>query len=281
MQKLSRARCSTRLRLDAARAAPPPRRESRPHGRPRRPGKRRATLEAAVTDDQTPWTPLTVDPWDAAGPREGDVWTDTAVWSHAAKPPVPRRWVLLRAPQGAFTPQAWLSTNPEQTPAPRLTWGVRRWPLAGTCAEARAHRGLETQRRWHARALGRPTPVVLRLEAIIPWTAPRLIQQGANGVRSTAWPPPTRPAFPLRSRGSGDTWGIIAISHRPSGTRTWLQFHMPGWSPSPRHSAMPRHWIKSSEVQLVTIKWPISGCHSGGLSHDLGDRLSGPVERMR
>jgi predicted nucleic acid-binding protein len=34
-------------------------------------------------------------------------------------------------------------------------------------------------------------------------------------------------------------------------------------------------------VQLVTIKWPISGCHRGGLSHDLGHSLGGPVERMR
>jgi hypothetical protein len=34
-------------------------------------------------------------------------------------------------------------------------------------------------------------------------------------------------------------------------------------------------------VQLVTIKWPISGGQSGCLSHDLGNRPRGPVERMR
>ena len=63
VKKWSRASWITRLRLEAALDDPPPRREPRPHGRPRLNGKRRATLEAVLTDDETPWTKLTVDHW--------------------------------------------------------------------------------------------------------------------------------------------------------------------------------------------------------------------------
>jgi hypothetical protein len=157
----SRARWITRRRLEAARYAPPPRRAPRQHGRPRRQGKRRATLEAVLTDDETPWTKLTVDPWSGAGPREVEVGTDTAVWSHAGKPPVPLRWVLSRDPKGAFKPQAVWSTNLEHTPAHRRTWCVRRWTTEVTCAEARAHWGRATPRQGHERAIGRTTPVLL------------------------------------------------------------------------------------------------------------------------
>jgi hypothetical protein len=195
VKKLSRASCITRLRLDAALYDPPPRREPRQQGRPRLQGKRRATLEAALTDDETPWTTLTVDQWYGAGPREVDVCTDTAVWYHAGKPPVPLRWVLIRDPKGAFTPQALLSTNPEHTPEQMLTWFVRRWTIEVTFEEARAHLGMETQRQWNERAIGRTTPVLLSLYSIITLTAHLLIQKGANCVRSTAWHPKTRPAF--------------------------------------------------------------------------------------
>jgi len=41
-------------------------------------GKRRPTLEAVVTDEQTQWTTLTVDEWYGAGPREVEVTTTLA-----------------------------------------------------------------------------------------------------------------------------------------------------------------------------------------------------------
>ena len=34
-------------------------------------------------------------------------------------------------------------------------------------------------------------------------------------------------------------------------------------------------------LQLVMIKYPISGCQGRGFGHDLGHGLRGPVERMR
>jgi hypothetical protein len=77
---LPRASVITRLRLDAALSDPPPPRRPSTKGRPRLKGKRRATLEAVLADERTPWTTVIVEQWYGEGPREVEVATDTAVW---------------------------------------------------------------------------------------------------------------------------------------------------------------------------------------------------------
>jgi hypothetical protein len=116
-----------------------------------------------------------------------EVATDTAVWYHAGKPPVPIRWVLMRDPHQSFEAQALLSTNLDQTPEQILTWVIRRWTMEVTLEEARAHLGLETQRQWHARAIARTTPALLSLYSIITLTAHQLLQKEFLTVRLTAW----------------------------------------------------------------------------------------------
>ena len=187
VQKWPRASLITRRRLDAALYALSPPREPGKIGRPRLQGDRRPTLEAVVADAETPWSQLTIEPWDGAGPREVKVATATAVWYHAGKPPVAIRWGLIRDPQEACKPQALRSTNLAHTPEPILTWFVRRWTMEVTCAEARAHLGMETQRQGNARAMARTTPAVLSLDSIIALTAHLLLQTGVTRVRSTAW----------------------------------------------------------------------------------------------
>src|SRR5262245_59321518 len=54
---------------------------------------------------------------------------------------------------------------------------------------------METQRPWNDRTLARPTPALLSLYTIIMLTAQLLIEQGATGVRRTAWYRKTRPTF--------------------------------------------------------------------------------------
>src|SRR5437016_986512 len=78
----------TRLRLDAALYEPAPPRAPRQHGRPRKKGARRPTLQHVLEDPQTPWTLLTVNNWYGGGAREVEVCTDTAVWYHTGLPPV-------------------------------------------------------------------------------------------------------------------------------------------------------------------------------------------------
>ena len=190
-----RASVSTRLRLDAALSDPPPHRAPGTKGRPRLKGKRRPTLEVVLTDPKTQWSKLTMADGYGEGPREVEVPTDSAVWSHTGKPPVVMRWVLIRDPQTRFKPQALLSTTLEQTPEQRLTWFVQRWTLEVTFEEARAPLGMATQRPWSERAMARTTPALLSLYAIVTLTAQQLIAKGATWVRSTAWDGKTRPTF--------------------------------------------------------------------------------------
>jgi hypothetical protein len=67
--------------------------------------------------------------------------------------------------------------------------------MAVTCAEARAHLGLDTQRQWNDRAMARTTPALLSLDSIVTLTAQLLIAKGAPCVRSTAWYRKPHPTF--------------------------------------------------------------------------------------
>jgi hypothetical protein len=54
---------------------------------------------------------------------------------------------------------------------------------------------METQRPWHARAIARTTPGLLRLYTSITLTAHVLTKKGATCVRSMAWYRKTCPTF--------------------------------------------------------------------------------------
>ncbi len=99
-------------------------------------------------------------------------------WGQAT-PPRPIRWVLVRDPVGKRTPQAFFSTDPTLAPAEITAIFVRRWQVEITFSEVRAHLGVETQRQWSDRAIGRTTPALFGLYSLIaPW-AENLLRQGA------------------------------------------------------------------------------------------------------
>jgi len=54
----------------------------------------------------------------------------------------------------------------QATPVPILAWLSMCWSVAGTCEEARDHRGLEVPRPWADRAIVRTTLVLLALYAL-------------------------------------------------------------------------------------------------------------------
>lgn len=187
VSNLYRASLITRLRLDAALYDPPPERQPSQKGRPRLKGKRQPTLAARLADENTNWSKLIVELWYGDGPKEVEVATNTALWYHAGKAPVPIRWLLIRDPDEGFEPQALLSTNLDHTPEQMLTWFTWRWTMEVTFEEARAHLGMETQRHWNDLAIARTTPALLSLYSIVALTAELLIQKGTCGVRTTAW----------------------------------------------------------------------------------------------
>jgi len=185
----------TRLRLDAALYDPAPRRALRQHGRPRKKGVRRPTLQHLLKDALMQWTPLTVSNWYGGGTRDVEICTDTAVWYHTGLPPVGLRWVLIRDPQDEFEPQALLSTQLAHQPAQILEWFVRRWTMEVTFEEARAHLGIETQRQWNDLAIGRTTPALFGLYSLVTLMAHGLLQAEARVVRTAAWYVKVRPTF--------------------------------------------------------------------------------------
>jgi DDE superfamily endonuclease len=185
----------SRLRLDAALYDPAPARAPRQHGRPRKKGARRPTLQHLLTDPRTRWTRLTVAHWYGGEARAVEVCTDTAVWYHAGLPPVAIRWLLIRDPQDKFAPQALVTTQLDHTPAQMLKWFVRRWTMEVTLQEARTHLGIETQRQWNDLAIGRTTPALFGLYSLVTRLAHGLLQADPTVVSTTAWYAKPRPTF--------------------------------------------------------------------------------------
>lgn len=153
----------TRLCLDARLFTPAPPRLPRQNGRPSVVGKRLPTLEQRRDDPTTAWDTLTMPRWYGELERVVEVASETAVWYHTGKSPVPIRWVLIRDPRGQFPTQALLCTDLTASPLQILAWFVLRWQLEGDFHAVREHLGVETQRQWSKLAMLRTTPALLGL----------------------------------------------------------------------------------------------------------------------
>ena len=190
-----RVTCVTRLRLDAALYGPPPPRRPGAVGRPRTRGPRLPNLSEVLVDKATPWRRVMVPGWYGEGDRAVELCSGTAVWRHAGLPVVPLRWVLLRDPSRRFDPQALLCTDTAQDPLQVVRWFVQRWQLEVTFREVRDHLGVETQRQWSDRAIGRTTPCLLGLFSIVTLLATRLSHRACLRVSTTAWYHKRHPTF--------------------------------------------------------------------------------------
>jgi hypothetical protein len=124
-----------------------------------------------------------------------EITTQTAVWFHNGKPPVPIRWVLVRDPRDRYEPIALLSTCLDWEPVQIVNWFVQRWQVEVTFEEARAQLGMETQRQWSDKAIERTTPLLLGLFSWVTLAAHLLIQRGQLPIRQAAWYVKERPTF--------------------------------------------------------------------------------------
>jgi hypothetical protein len=182
----------TRLRLDAALYEPAPPYSGR--GRPRKKGKRLPNLETLTDDKAIQWKTITVR-WYGGVKRKVKIMSNTAVWFHNGKEPVPIRWVLVGDPLEKFETQALLCTNLFVCPTDMVEWFVLRWRLEVTFQEARAHLGLDTQRQWSDAAIARTTPLLLGLFSWITLLAHFLSSDQTPPIRSSAWYPKSLPTF--------------------------------------------------------------------------------------
>ncbi len=184
----------TRLRLDAALYEPVPPRKPGQNGRPRVKGKRLPTLKKLLGRADGDWIRASV-AWYDGTTRTVEFTSQTPVWYHSAKPPVPIRWVLIRDPLEQFDPQALLCTDLAVAPVQILEWFVLRWQLEVTFQEVRAHLGVETQRQWSDRAIARTTPVLFGLFSWISLAAHMLQKECPATPRSAAWYAKSLPTF--------------------------------------------------------------------------------------
>ena len=99
-----------RLRLDAALYEPAPARVPGQMGRPRLKGQRLPTLRTLLDCPNTRWMSAALAWYDGVA-RIMEFSSQTALWYHAGKPPVPIRWVLIRDHLGQLRAQALLCTD--------------------------------------------------------------------------------------------------------------------------------------------------------------------------
>ena len=184
----------TRLRLDAALYKPAPPRRPGQMGRTRVKGQRLPTLKALLDCPHTHWMSAAV-AWYDGVTRTVEFSSQTAVWYHTGKPPVPIRWVLIRDPRQQFDSQALLCTDAAVVPVQIIEWSVLRWQIEVTFQEVRAHMGVETQRQWSDRAIARTTPMLLGLFSWITLAAHLLGNRQLATPRSAAWYVKSEPTF--------------------------------------------------------------------------------------
>jgi hypothetical protein len=175
----------TRLRLDAALYDPPPPPVPGRRGRKPQKGARQPTLKTRLADPTTTWERVTV-PWYGGTTKPLDLATDTALWHRAGIAPLPIRWVLLRDPAGSMKPAALCCTDPTMAATQIVAWFIARWNREVTFEEVRAHLGLETQRQWSTRAMGRTTPCLRGLFSLVVLLAKTLHSQDLPR-RHAAW----------------------------------------------------------------------------------------------
>ena len=184
----------TRLRLDAALYEPAEPRIPGQMGRTRLKGKRLPNLQTLLDDPKTIWSKVTLN-WYNGTQRTLEITSDTAVWYHSGKPPVPIRWVLIRDPLDELETQALLCTDIHVDAVQIIEWFVLRWQLEVTFQELRAHLGVESQRQWSDLAIARTTPLLFGLFSWVTLAAHGQQLNQTTPAHSATWYEKTLPTF--------------------------------------------------------------------------------------
>ena len=136
-----------------------------------------------------------VDQWYNEKNKQVQIATDVAIWYHSGMIPVEIRWVLIKDTAGKREPIALLCTNTAMNAQQIIAYFIRRWTMEVTFEESRVHIGVESQRQWSDKAIGRSTPALMGLFSIIALWADQLQQQQLLIVEKTAWYGKPNPTF--------------------------------------------------------------------------------------
>jgi hypothetical protein len=155
----------SRLRLDASLyEAPLPVPKGRRGRKPVKGPKIKALKEQAQNADG-PWQEAEVR-WYTGEKKKVRTLTGKHLWYKAGEKPLWIRWVIVVDPDKPQRPEAFFSTDTEMAASSIIEWFVLRWNVEVTFEEVRAHLGVETQRQWSDKAIGRTTPVLMGLYSL-------------------------------------------------------------------------------------------------------------------
>jgi len=173
----------SRLRTDAQLYAFAGKQPASKRGPKPKKGVRLSALAAVFADPKTLWCQAEVE-WYGGQVKRVSYCTGVCLWHTQGHDPVPIRFVLVRYEEinkrtGKVTVHAaafFCSDTQEATMTPQRIIGfyVGRWNIEVTFEEIRAHLGLETQRHWSVRAIGRTTPCLLGVFSLVVLMAVRL-----------------------------------------------------------------------------------------------------------
>jgi hypothetical protein len=178
-------RLISRLVLNAQLYDPVPLRPATTPGVKPKKGPRQPKLSQRLIDPLTAWHTCEVT-WYGQRPATIELATGTALWHTDGSAPLPLRWVLVRNVPGRRPPLALFCTDPTTTAEQIVAQYVDRWHIETTFEEVRAHLGLETQREWRTRAVGRAVPCVLGLFSVVVLLA-QVLHPEHLPTRRAAW----------------------------------------------------------------------------------------------
>lgn len=176
----------SRLRSDAQLHAFAGEQPSSKRGPKPKKGERLRSLGQVLTDPATVWCGSEVD-WYGGQVKALGYRTGVCLWYTQGQEPVPVRWVLVRCEEtnrrtGKVTVKSAAffcsdTTDTTITPEEMIGIYVSRWNIEVTFEEMRAQLGLETQRHWSVRAIGRTTPCIFGVFSLVVLMAQRLHPQ--------------------------------------------------------------------------------------------------------
>lgn len=175
----------SRLRLDAQLYEFPKPVPAGKRGRKPLKGKR-IYLKDLVDDEEQDWIEREI-PWYGGQKKKVKLLSKICLWYQSGKTPLPLRYVLVVDPEGKNRSEAFFSTDVNVSPEKIIEWFVLRWSIEVTFQEVREHLGVETQRQWSDKAIGRTTPLLMGLFSLVTLIALKLRKIYHLTLISSAW----------------------------------------------------------------------------------------------
>jgi len=176
----------SRLKMNAALFDFPQEKAPNKRGRPPSKGARLMNFKQMLSLKDLPWKEVEIVGYSGIKHLIRYV-SDTCMWGADGSTPIPIRWTLVVDPTGKMDPLPLMSTDPLMSPEQMIELYIDRWSIEVMFEETREHLGVETQRQWSDKAIGRCTPVLMGLYSLVCLMGNRLGQEELLKVEQTAW----------------------------------------------------------------------------------------------